>query len=130
MTDTQAKPEMCAEERAFQDALDADPSDWATRLVFADWLEDRGDPRAAGYRRLGELRKYPFQPNKPNRWWFWGGTWDGSNRLPIPWQAAYMAIVDPRGHKRGSLDDTHIPRQEAEDAAALAYRPEFEESPA
>lgn len=43
----------------FQRALDADPSDWQTRLVLADWLQERDDPRAAGYRALGELQITP-----------------------------------------------------------------------
>ena len=30
----------------FQQALDANPDDHHTRLVFADWLQERGDPRA------------------------------------------------------------------------------------
>jgi uncharacterized protein (TIGR02996 family) len=34
-------------ESAFLDALAADPSDYTTQLVYADWLEERGDPRAA-----------------------------------------------------------------------------------
>ena len=37
----------------FQRALDKNPDDWQTRLVFADWLEERDDPRAEGYRALG-----------------------------------------------------------------------------
>jgi uncharacterized protein (TIGR02996 family) len=36
----------------FNAALDACPDDWQTRLVFADWLDERGDPRAEGYRAL------------------------------------------------------------------------------
>jgi uncharacterized protein (TIGR02996 family) len=43
----------------FHRALDANPSDWQTRLVFADWLQERGDPRAEGYRALGVLRLTP-----------------------------------------------------------------------
>src|SRR5579862_8640416 len=35
--------------------LDAHPDDYQTRLVFADWLEEHGDPRAPGYRALGAL---------------------------------------------------------------------------
>lgn len=31
----------------FQAALDANPEDWQTRLVFADWLQERGDSRTA-----------------------------------------------------------------------------------
>lgn len=47
-------------EDAFQAALDAEPDNQALRLVFADWLEERGDPRAAGYRWLGERGLYPY----------------------------------------------------------------------
>ena len=35
----------------FQTALDANPEDWQTRLVFADWLEDNGDPQRADFIR-------------------------------------------------------------------------------
>ena len=44
----------------FQAALDENPSDWQTRLVLADWLQDRDDPRADGYRVLGRLRRWPL----------------------------------------------------------------------
>jgi uncharacterized protein (TIGR02996 family) len=43
----------------FQQALDARPDDWQTRLVFADWLQDRDDSRADGYRALGAHRARP-----------------------------------------------------------------------
>ncbi len=43
----------------FQNALDACPDEWHTRLVFADWLQERDDPRAEGYRALGTLRIQP-----------------------------------------------------------------------
>jgi uncharacterized protein (TIGR02996 family) len=43
----------------FQSALDNNPEDWQTRLVFADWLQDRDDSRAEGYRTLGTLRRCP-----------------------------------------------------------------------
>lgn len=42
----------------FQRMLDAKPDDWQTRLVFADWLQDRDDPRAEGYRAIGVNRMY------------------------------------------------------------------------
>jgi uncharacterized protein (TIGR02996 family) len=47
------------DERAFQAGLDQNPANHELRLVFADWLEERGDWRAAGYRFMGERRKYP-----------------------------------------------------------------------
>ena len=34
------------DERSFLDAIGGDPDDDASRLVYADWLEERGDPRA------------------------------------------------------------------------------------
>ena len=34
------------QERAFLEEIAANPADHATRLVFADWLEERGDARA------------------------------------------------------------------------------------
>lgn len=46
-------------EEDFQAALDAHPDDWQTRCVFADWLQEHGDPRAEGYRALGTLMRYP-----------------------------------------------------------------------
>jgi uncharacterized protein (TIGR02996 family) len=39
----------------FQQQLDANPDDWQTRLVFADWLQERDDPRADGYRALAAI---------------------------------------------------------------------------
>jgi uncharacterized protein (TIGR02996 family) len=42
----------------FQSALDKNPHDWQTRLVFADWLQEHNDPRAEGYRIMGTLRLY------------------------------------------------------------------------
>lgn len=43
----------------FQKLLDENPDDHHTRLVFADWLQDRDDPRADGYRALAVGRHYP-----------------------------------------------------------------------
>lgn len=48
-----------AEEAAFQAALDAQIEDDTARLVFADWLDDRDDPRATGYRLLAAFRLRP-----------------------------------------------------------------------
>jgi uncharacterized protein (TIGR02996 family) len=49
------------EEKAFLSAILADPDDDAPRLVFADWLEERGDPRGEfirGQCRLARMRKW------------------------------------------------------------------------
>jgi len=48
------------DEQAFNTFLDANPTDHHARQVFADFLQDRSDPRAPGYRKLGKLEKYPM----------------------------------------------------------------------
>src|SRR5437763_8606916 len=44
-------------ESTFLAAILAAPHDWAPRLVFADWLEERGDPRGELLRLLHELTR-------------------------------------------------------------------------
>src|SRR4051812_44991293 len=43
-------------ERAFLDDIIASPEDDAPRLIFADWLEDHGDPDRAEFIRLQVAR--------------------------------------------------------------------------
>jgi uncharacterized protein (TIGR02996 family) len=45
------------EEEAFLRAIAANPADDGTRLVYADWLEERGDPRAEYIRLRLRLRE-------------------------------------------------------------------------
>ena len=47
------------DDRAFLEAIAADPDDEATRLVYADWLEEHGDSRAQFLRLEIEYRKTP-----------------------------------------------------------------------
>jgi uncharacterized protein (TIGR02996 family) len=64
----------------FQAALDANPGDWQTRLAFADWLQERGDPRAEGYRAMGLKRVHPIHiqintgPDEKELWQYIFGT--------------------------------------------------------
>ena len=43
------------DEAAFLEAIHQSPKDETLRLVYADWLEERGDPRAAYLRIETEL---------------------------------------------------------------------------
>lgn len=60
----------------FHTALDATPANWQTRLVLADWLQERDDPRAEGYRALGVQRAFPVHlemegdAGRPSGNWF------------------------------------------------------------
>lgn len=98
----------------FHAALDAHPEDWQCRLVFADWLEERGDQRAEGYRALGRSRCAPAKFRS-----FWGYHPGSIKRelrdqwLPHDW---FYARSQWCSYFRG-----HPSRRTAEDAAALAF---------
>jgi uncharacterized protein (TIGR02996 family) len=118
-------------EEDFHYALGANPDDWQMRLVFADWLQDRGDPRAEGYRALGLRRWQSYVmsdrfsvANYPAR-----SSGDDRSDLPNDWFKGVFARARP--NHRVVLKES-IPgnegswcwfgsRREAEDAAALAF---------
>src|SRR4051812_8960580 len=52
------------EEQAFLAALAADPADDVTRLVYADWLDERGDPRGSYLR--AEVRLAALTEDDPS----------------------------------------------------------------
>lgn len=69
-------------EEDFQAALDAEPDNHHLRMIFGDWLEERGDPRGAGYRALGLLRRVPCGPSADNGDWnFHYVRWSHSDNL-------------------------------------------------
>lgn len=109
----------------FQAALDAHPEDWQTRLVFADWLEERDDPRAEGYRALGELRIHTLCNNLYPTWWNRSAE-ESSGSLPADWFAqiveagAYHELRCRMGTTQYVWVDFEA-RRAAEDAAALAF---------
>lgn len=49
----------------FHAMLIAHPDDHVTRLILADFLDDRGDPRGLGYRALAVLRRVPVRRGTP-----------------------------------------------------------------
>lgn len=96
----------------FQTALDAHPDDWQTRLVFADWLDERGDPRAEGYRALGRNEIHPMCMS---------GLWGylrASLRLP---GAQWMPHDWYEFWRRPGQAEFIKTRRGAEDAAATAF---------
>lgn len=106
----------------FQAMLDAHPDDHGTRAVFADWLQDRDDPRAEGYRALAMQERYPFgSKHGGSRWWHRGTTY--RNSLPLDWFACLPRLGEGREyvlwpHCEGQTADS---RRDVEDAAALAF---------
>jgi uncharacterized protein (TIGR02996 family) len=111
-------------EADFQAALTEDPNDWQTRLVFADWLDERGDERADGYRAMGMLRLRPHAMGTRN-WWTAEG--DGNpyyNHLPRDWFAAVAGYEHQPDQWRWPTEWDHARdnRAEIEDAAARAFQ--------
>jgi uncharacterized protein (TIGR02996 family) len=104
----------------FQRALDANSADHQTRLVFADWLQDRDDPRAEGYRALGLNQFHTYNVTDPASGlctWFTEkiSVSDGLRELPDDW---FHLLAD--GLRATSWVD-YDSRREADDAAALAF---------
>jgi uncharacterized protein (TIGR02996 family) len=116
----------------FQQQLDRHPEDHQTRLVFADWLQERGDPRAEGYRALGALRRIPrpyTHGNKPGVWrgatefLYWNPlaeNKDNPSMLPQDWFDA-IPREDANPDDRGSNYRSRSTRRAAEDTAARAF---------
>jgi uncharacterized protein (TIGR02996 family) len=124
----------------FQKQLDAHPDDDHTRLVFADWLQERADPRADGYRALGVGSKRPrpdWQESGAKRRFFtWFKREKQSDRKYHPNSLPGDWFLRLKGGKQFSDDGTAVTskdryilgdwtdypsRREAEDAAALAF---------
>jgi uncharacterized protein (TIGR02996 family) len=55
-------------EAFFHRHLDAAPADSAARLLLAEWLDERGDWRASGYRWMGECAKRPWMGDGRPTW--------------------------------------------------------------
>ena len=103
----------------FQAALDADPNDWQTRLVFADWLDERGDPRGPGYRALGAMRNAPDHFDDGGHAWTW---WKGSHGLcRREYLSADWWELLTGGEEDSETTREYLTRRAADDAAARAF---------
>jgi uncharacterized protein (TIGR02996 family) len=113
----------------FQQALDADPGDHHARLVSADWLQDRGDPRAEGYRALGlrRLQPSPSVFTQPHQCWGFSNPENSYTNqrgrracvLPRDWWEVMDSGEASREHNPSW--NWHPSRRAAEDVAALAF---------
>jgi uncharacterized protein (TIGR02996 family) len=76
-------------EAGFLQAIQAAPNDIETRLVYADWLEDRGDPRAEFLRLHADLK--PLPPDHPHRF----PAEQELSRLRVGLDPEWLAITEP-----------------------------------
>lgn len=115
------------DEEAFHAALDADPTASLTRRAFADWLEERDDPRAAGYRALGVLgvnptrssnRKYFAFTKESNPAYQHDGTYS-NHVVPDCWYE--LLAENELENWESEFWKYRMNRRRAEDDAALAF---------
>jgi len=113
---------------AFERALDRRPNDWATRLVYADWLEENGEPvLAAGQRWQARYKKRPHC-DRGDRWEKAEGHW----RVRVRWRWSNCPHHERSGLWRvlggkkiwhllvTKYGYGHVSRAEAERALAMA----------
>lgn len=104
-------------EEDFQRALDADPTNGGLRMVFADYLDEQGDPRGPGYRALGAIAWAPrYSGSGPN----WQVTFnlEGTSDLCREW---FDLVNAPQCKMCRSIEHKDAPRPDLENAAALAF---------
>jgi uncharacterized protein (TIGR02996 family) len=108
----------------FQRALDRRPDDWQARLVFADWLEERGDDRAEGYRALGIQQLAPAHASHERGviLWWWTSIQTTDGRIPADWFELIEGI-NPHNEKfkPRAMAGAVSTRRQVEDAAARAF---------
>jgi uncharacterized protein (TIGR02996 family) len=78
-----------ATEPDFWAAIQADPNDALPKLVFADWLDERGDVRGEGLRWLAEHGKRPACDTTGKR-----PSWDWWSRPPAEPDYYADSVVD------------------------------------
>ena len=115
----------------FQAALDAAPDDAHLRLVFADWLDEQGDERAAGYRCLGLLRRVVYERPPEYRYNNYGNFLfgesgnteygDGDQQVLAYLDADWYKLLKPLAATYWKYWAEFSTRRDAEDAAARAF---------
>ena len=94
---------------AFLRAIIDDPDEDAHRLVYADWLDDNGDPDRAQFIRLQctAAREKPWSEEANRLWEEIGRVW---NRLDEEWWPATRENWPFRHPNHALLDAAHFPR--------------------
>lgn len=109
----------------FHAALRADRDAHHARLVFADWLDERDDPRGPGYRALGMLGRRPAYCNTEPTWFNAADTRvggrEGPEDLPRDWFLLLEGWDDNDGTYWRDWAGSGDAQARAEDAAALAF---------
>jgi uncharacterized protein (TIGR02996 family) len=111
----------------FQGWLDLHPDDHHCRAIFADWLDEQGDPRGPGYRALSRHCLFPSMSRlalSPAGCPYWFKRTFGPGEHFYLFEDWYDKL-DMIGKGRYNCPDwthyTGATRKECEDAAAFAF---------
>jgi uncharacterized protein (TIGR02996 family) len=97
---------MGPEEAAFLDRVCADPDDDAPRLIFADWLDERGDPRGEFIRVQVALAR--LQPGDSRRDTLVDREAALLGRFHAPWSDPLKGIAGWTEFRRGFVETVNI----------------------
>jgi uncharacterized protein (TIGR02996 family) len=86
----------------FIKAIIEDPDDDALRLIYADWLDERGDPRGQFIRVQCRLAALP--PDDPGRFELEEEEHDLLKAHQEEWAAPYRGVVEEWGFARGLVE--------------------------
>lgn len=118
------------DEDAFHVHLDAHSDDHTARMVFADYLDEQGDPRGPGYRALGMLGVRPWDQNLGGNYSDAPAYTSQNNRQVANGDPQYVPHALPEdwfkqitgmSYGYGPAWTVHASRKDAEDTAAHAF---------
>jgi uncharacterized protein (TIGR02996 family) len=104
---------------AFLQAILADPDDDATRLVYADWLEERGDPRGEFMRTQCALARW--REGSPGRPQMEARERELLERHQDAWLGTLRPLLASWTFRRGFLDTVAVPASVYLQHAAVPY---------
>ncbi len=85
----------------FEQAIDENPLEATNHGVYADWLDENGEPDEAEFRRaLGEWYRDGYQHDnyRPKGEWSWQGGYDPNQRKHLTWPKGVDFDLIPRGY--------------------------------
>lgn len=84
-------------------AIGAQPSSDAPRLVYSDWLLERGDPFGSFIQASLKLEEAPFDRSRDRR-----QLDESDERVAMKWWGPLRAIVPHVSFRRGMVDSLHV----------------------
>lgn len=111
---------ICTEEESFLVTLEETPYDWTTRLIYADWLEERNDPRGVGMRVVAQLQLLTWRRSDA-KWTTCHWLWDFSRNTGHSQRGIFDIPPDSSRH-RGEIIGVWFAHLTGEEGVENNYR--------